>query len=189
MPIPAASVADDAPWADDMDAAAHAGLGQVPVTPGSEQAGFLVANADGKYAYSNPVTQNHHDNFALKAQIKAGHKLAGIFHTHPGKDSDGQIFSPHDIEVANQLKVPSYVLFLKDGTVRKYTPGKTQTYSYPMQGTSGVVSKGDEVPLPKPPPVVAAPPIDPGAALQQGLAGTLPPQPVNPLQGLQASTN
>lgn len=157
MPIPVATVADGSPWHDDLDTAAHKAFGQSPDMQKAEQAGFMVAGPDGKYAFSNPVTQNDHDNFALRAQIKAGHKLAGIYHTHPGKDTDGQVFSPHDIEVANQLKVPSYVMFLKDGSVRKYVPGKTPTYHMNLRGSNGTVADGDLVPAPPPPP----PPVTP----------------------------
>lgn len=159
MPIPAAAVPADSPWHDNLDTAAHKAFAQSPAMQKAEQAGFMVVGPDGKYAFSNSVTQNDHDNFALRAQIDRGHKLAGIYHTHPGKDTDGQVFSPHDIEVANQLKVPSYVMFLKDGSVRKYTPGKTPTYHMNLAGSNGTVADGDAVPAP-----VEAPPAAPPAA-------------------------
>jgi hypothetical protein len=177
MPIPAASVADDAAWHDSLDTAAHKAFSQSPAMQKAEQAGFMVVGPDGKYAFSNSVTQNDHDNFALRAQIAKGHKLAGIYHTHPGKDTDGQVFSPHDIEVANQLKVPSYVLFLKDGSVRRYTPGKTPTYHMNLFGSNGTVADGDSVPAPATPvaapPAAAVPPPDQPPAVQQQPA--LPP--------------
>jgi len=37
------------------------------------------------------------------------------------------IFLANDIEIAKQLAVPSYVQFLKNGSIRSYTTGKTNS--------------------------------------------------------------
>lgn len=124
--LPVTQLDPDAQWDGSLDAVAQKAL--LGLQSGAfEQAGVIYGNPDGKYAYSLPVTQHARDNFALKTQLENGMKMAGIWHTHPGDDDFGQVFSPRDIQVAEQLKVPSYVLFLKDHSIRKYVPGQTPT--------------------------------------------------------------
>lgn len=124
--LPVTQLDPDAQWDGSLDTVAQKALLGLP-SGNFEQAGVLYGNADGKYAYSLPVTQHARDSFALKAKMSNGMKMAGIWHIHPGDDDLGQVFSPRDIQVAEQLKVPSYVLFLKDHSIRKYVPGQTPT--------------------------------------------------------------
>lgn len=147
MKTPTTQWDPNAQWDASIDSSAHTALQGVPTTFG-EQAGILYSNADGQYSYSLPITTKDHDNFALRSQIPKGQKLAGIFHTHSGADDYAQYFSPRDIEVANQLKVPSYVLFQKDGSIRKYVPGQTPTHlmAYPGTHQQLKVSQGDALP-------------------------------------------
>jgi Domain of unknown function (DUF4329) len=116
-----------------------------------ERAGMLYAGSDGKYKYSTTITGSH-DNFALAATIPPGYKLAGIVHAHPGKDEDGQMFSPDDVQVANRLNLPSYVRFLNSGDTRKYVPGKTETKDFYPRGASypSKAAVGDPLELPQP---------------------------------------
>jgi len=82
--------------------------------------------------------------------------LSAIYHTHPGSDVNGQYFSPNDIAIAKQLAVPSYVQFLKDGSVRSYTAGKTQTQSLSTDGSRFAMTRvahGDPLILPPSMPV------------------------------------
>lgn len=131
---------------DDLDSAAQAfysGIG--PHDPKSEEAGVLYSDADGKYHYSIPTAQQD-DSFKLRAQQSAIQKLAGIFHTHPGADRDGQVFSPNDLAAANQLKVPSYVYFENAHDLRKFVPGVTKTHPMTIAGRIGEkVADGDPV--------------------------------------------
>jgi len=135
---------------DDMDTTAHATFGTLPDMDGIEHAGVIYKRPDGKFCGSTPVTQHLRDDFALQARMKKGDSLAGIYHVHPGTDDAGQVFSPHDIEVANQLKVPSYVFFQKDNSVRKYVPGATATRIMQLPGsrTGAKVADGEKVPPP-----------------------------------------
>lgn len=117
-------------------------------TPTGEQAAVIFQRPDGSHVYSTIAPQTDHDSFALRAQMPKGYKLSGIVHAHPGQDDQGQVFSPNDLNVANQLKVPSYIRFLKDNSIRKYTPGKTATQDYRMDGQvkslkTWQVAKGD----------------------------------------------
>lgn len=93
----------------------------------NEQAAAIIKRPDGTYGYSTVTPPQTETNFALRLQLPQGHALAGIVHNHPGTDSAGQVFSPDDINVANQLKVPSFIRFNKDSSIRQYIPGVTAT--------------------------------------------------------------
>lgn len=112
-----------------------------------ETAGVILHGPDGKYRYSTSVG-GRDDSFQLAAQIPKGHTLAAIVHTHPGADAAGQVFSPNDLKMAQQLKLPSYVRFLNDGSTRMYQPGKTATQNMPSGRFSIKVAKGDPLPPP-----------------------------------------
>lgn len=186
---PTAHLDPTSPQHQSLDLAAHGFRKTLKALDDSEQAGIIYKDANGQYRYSIPTTQSEHDSFALQAAVNKDQQIAGIFHTHPGTDDLGQVFSPDDLAVANQLKVPSYVLFLKDGSLRKYIPGQTPTQQMAKMGGSRVNTLATSRGEPVQPPPTSPFPLDPASALQQGLAGTLPPQPTNPLQGLQMSLN
>lgn len=152
--IPLAELDPQADWHPDADTAAMRAVASLGKSRGNERAGVLFKNPNGKFSYSSPVEQNR-DNFSLRVKPDPGHAIAGIFHTHPSNDQASQVFSPGDIDMANRLKVPSYVLFEKDGSVRKYVPGKTQTRDVAVSGSfkTQKVADGD--------PVTAAPALPP----------------------------
>ncbi len=132
--VPIAGQDPDANWDPSLDTSAIYALRRLDPKSATESAGVIYQNADGKYAGSIPVSQNLRDAFALRAQIPKGFKMAGIYHTHPSDDQDSQYFSPKDVQIAEQLKIPSYVLFQHDGSIRSYTPGKTATRRVSMPG-------------------------------------------------------
>lgn len=168
--IPSVALDPNSPSFATPDAAADAvskGFGKIPKY---EQAAILIQKPDGSYAYSTVAHQKDHDNFALQAAIPHGHKLAGIVHSHPGDDDNGQVFSPHDLDVADQLKVPSFVRFLKDDSVRSYTPGKTKTSFIKQAGTKLQSRVADGDPIAQIQPAPAPVPSQPAAApADQGL--------------------
>lgn len=127
---------------DSIDGAAHAFTQHISGEQNKEQSGTIFGMPDGKYLYSIPLPA-HENSFALSVKSNNQHKLVAIVHTHPGDDDLGQVFSPQDLEVANKLKLPSYVLFLKNGQLRRYTPGQTQTET--LGRTHLTVAKGDAV--------------------------------------------
>lgn len=126
------------------DEAAHGLAGAFDPKLNAEQAAIIMRCSDGSHKYSTIAPQLEHDNFALSAQIPQGCAISGIVHTHLGDDHDGQMFSPHDVAVANQLKVPSYIHFVSSGSMRKYVPGQTATSNY---GQWQQVAKGDPLQL------------------------------------------
>lgn len=172
--LPTSQVAADAQWYDSPEAAAHAATknGKADV----EQAGFIVSRADGKFAFSTPVTQRDHDNFAFRARIQPEHKLAGIYHNHPGNDPDADMFSPRDVSVANQLKIPSFIRVNSSGAVRRYTPGKSATFTAPGGGSredGRLASNGEIVPDPAAPqsaPTASAPAPSTSGMLSRAVA-------------------
>jgi hypothetical protein len=145
-PFPIVSPVAQGPVFDSLDQAAHEVSKDFGKQPSVEQSAALFKRSDGKYQYSNAVTNSDHDNFGMRVQFPQGVTLAGVVHSHPGNDELARYFSPNDLNIANQLKVPSYIRFLKDNSIRKYTPGQTAT-TY-MQGLGTHVSKGDALNLP-----------------------------------------
>ena len=79
-----------------------------------------------------------------------GWRLSGICHSHPSQDEAAHYFSPKDIEVATRLDVPSDLKFC-DGSIRRYTAGKTQTELYCAvvdgQQIAGYISHGEPLGL------------------------------------------
>lgn len=145
-PFPIVTPIDQGPTFESLDQAAHEVSKDFGKQPDIEQSAALFKRADGRYQYSPAVTNSDHDNFGMRVQMPQGTSLAGIVHSHPGSDALGQYFSPNDLSVANQLKVPSYIRFLKDDSIRKYTPGQTSTAYLPGLGSH--VSRGDALNLP-----------------------------------------
>lgn len=144
------------PQFDSLDEAAHALHGTIDKTnrgSTTEQAAVVLHMPNGKYQYSTVVPQVTRDTFALRVRLPHGASIAGIYHTHPGDDSLGQVFSPADLETAQRLNVPSYVTFLKDGSIRKFVPGVTKITTI-GDGTREWrrAAVGDPLTLPTPPP-------------------------------------
>lgn len=137
---------EQSPLFDNLDQAAHEVCAGFDKKSKVEQSAALFKRADGKYAYSAPVTNEDHDNFGMRVQLPKGVMLAGVVHSHLGTDELGQYFSPNDISIAHQLNVPSYICFARDNSVRRYTPGQTSTFNLRGYGTH--VSKGDPLNLP-----------------------------------------
>lgn len=138
---------------DSVQEAARATLRGIKGKDLQEHAGVILKDPSGKYYATDPTVSAIHDQFALKVQLQKGWSIAGVYHTHPGADQLGQYFSPNDLNVANQLKVPSYIRFLKDDSIRSYTPGQTSTrrIDYPGSPFGLHVAKGDPVADPPPP--------------------------------------
>lgn len=117
------------------------------LTKDSEQAAVVIRRPDGTYGYSTVAPQQTHDSFALRAGIPKEYSLAGIVHSHPGTDAIAGVFSPQDLQVAESLKVPSFIRFNNDNSLRQYVPGTTKTQQTFIDGSKfGVKSAlGDPV--------------------------------------------
>jgi len=130
---------------DDIDSAANAFYGSIgDYDHKAEQSGAIYSDHDGKYHYSVPMAQAD-DNFKMRVAQNENAKLAAIFHTHPDA-SQSMLFSPQDVQVAQQLKVPSYIHFEHDGSLKKYIPGVTPVTRESVGSSLGAkVSKGELV--------------------------------------------
>lgn len=145
-PFPAVAPINNSPAFDSLDQAAHEVSRDFGKQPKIEQSAALFQRPDGKFSYSAAVTNADHDTFGMRVQLPKGTALAAIVHSHPGTDDLGQYFSTNDIDIANQLKVPSYIRFLRDDSIRKYVPGQTSTTNLRGYGTH--VATGDALNLP-----------------------------------------
>lgn len=136
-------------WVPDLDTAVSQALARLKLQQNAEQAGAIFQNTAGLYGYSLPITMRDRDNFAFDVKSGGDQKLAAFWHTHPAdmRGDDSGFFSPNDLSVANQLNIPSYIKFLADGSLRRYTPKKTHTLTRRVAGsmTPIRVSRGDEV--------------------------------------------
>lgn len=144
QPFPIVTLDGNAPTYDSLDQAAHEISKNFAQQPQIEQSAALFKTPAG-YQTSAVVTNSDHDNFGMRVQLPQGVTLAGIIHGHPGNDELAGYFSPNDINVANQLKVPSYIRFLSDNSLRRFTPGQTKI-NY-MMGAK--VARGDGIKLPE----------------------------------------
>ena len=143
--------------------AAIAALNALPHIKAGEHAGVILKGPDGKYYATAPI-MTAQDDFQLHVPIQKGWSMAGIYHNHPGSDGLAQYFSPGDIQMADKLKVPSYIRFSADNVIRGYMPGQTKLDvrlpnedGDPMDAAR--VTRGEQVyPIVQPTaPVVAAP--------------------------------
>ena len=135
-------------WSTDKDAIAIQALMRLPAN-GKEQAGAIFKNSKGEWCYSTPTTSQHHDTFEFKIKNSPEAKFDGLYHTHPAgaKEQDiNALFSANDITTADQLKKDSYIRALVDGSIRKYTPGVSNTdrTAYDLS-QSGKTSKGTDI--------------------------------------------
>lgn len=132
----------------------------------NEQAAVIFRRPDGQLVYSTVAPQTLHDQFALRAQMPRGYQIAGIVHNHLGGDWQGQQFSPEDLATASRMNVPSYIRFTQNNSIRKFTPGKTQTSTMGDKLNQKKIAYGDPVdayqdPPPSPLQVAASSVSDP----------------------------
>lgn len=167
-PPPKVKIDPNSPVFDTVDAAADARSRDFSSNP-NEQIAVVVRRPDGKYVYSG-TAPGRNDSSSLTALLPKGHTLAGIVHSHPGQEQSAGVFSPGDIATAGALKLPSYVRFGHDNSIRKFVPDKTKTTilagADPEQGVLRV-SYGDPLDLPQTaaPPAPTQPPADQGQSV------------------------
>lgn len=162
----------NSPAFDSPDDAADAVSKSFGSTPDQEQAALIFRRPDGKNVYST-TSVHAHDEFEMHAQVPKGYALSGIVHSHPTGDDTRQFFSPPDLAVAKQLKVPSYIRFNNDASIKKFEAGKTREQPYYPNGlaggAAGIGSKGDPLDAPKQAQA-------PAPAAQNAPASAAPPQ-------------
>lgn len=87
-------------------------------------------------------------NDELRVSIPRGDSVAGLFHTHTIQSAKN--FSPTDIDVADSMKLPSYMGHVPSGVLQVYNPsGKL--------GARTSVVPDPPAPTVPPPPVQQAP--------------------------------
>lgn len=89
-----------------------------------EYAGAVIQHSDGSLAITEPSKATE-TSFRLHVTLLAGDKLLAIYHSHPGREIESQVFSTDDIEIADKLHVDSFVFFEKTQELRVYHPNIT----------------------------------------------------------------
>jgi proteasome lid subunit RPN8/RPN11 len=86
--------------------------------------GGVLLERDGKFYYTIAGTSKDPTHFDIRVGFTSQYRLAGIYHTHPGKEDTSRWFSPEDVRVAGVLRVPSYIgVQFEGGAVRKFVTG------------------------------------------------------------------
>lgn len=145
--IPVATLDATCVWSPSKDKAALQALAKLP--PGRrEYAAALYAREglDGllEYCHSVPIAGSGHD-FSFRTDPRDGNRLAGIVHTHPGKEKSANHFSPGDVSTADRLNQTSYIRANETGEVRRYDPGESARTPHGDARTTrqaGLTSKG-----------------------------------------------
>jgi hypothetical protein len=109
---------------DSVESAATAGLRSINDRSTEFGGGVLYNPQTKKYAYTVPTGDGNGEHFSARIQVPQGYQLQGLFHSHP-TGADSTAFSNDDINMANQLKMPSYILPYADNKIRRFDPGKT----------------------------------------------------------------
>lgn len=88
--------------------------------------GGCLYKSDGRYYYTMPVTDGDSSAFSASCELYPNDRFSGIYHNHPSGSEIG--FSGHDINVAKQYGVTSYIAIMERGTreIVKYVPGQTR---------------------------------------------------------------
>jgi proteasome lid subunit RPN8/RPN11 len=105
-----------------------------------EYGGLLFAVGDC-HAYSAPQTSGDSHNVTIRALKPAGATLAGIYHTHTGRDGQRiHEFSQNDVRVQAAMRVPSFIGVVSTGEV--YVLTKTPNKSRRTSVTGDVPVRG-----------------------------------------------
>lgn len=135
-----------------------------------EVGGGIVFNPQTQqYAYTTPAGMSNDAHFGARVQFATPWQLDSIYHSHPAGPRS-TVFSQDDLDVAQRLGVPSYILTRYDNKVRVFDPASSPIVKSP----DGNFAHGDVVD--ETPPAAAAP-ADPAAAKQ--LAQALLQKPTN----------
>lgn len=152
MPRPNVSrLADnDAGSYESAEAAAVAALGALRSGDKHvERGGGILYNAQTqKYAFTQPVGQLDDAHFSASIAVPQGWQLKSIYHSHP-EGPQSTIFSGDDVAMAQQLKIPSYILAHYDNKIRVFDPATSAVTR--SAGTSSSIGSLVDEPAPSPP--------------------------------------
>lgn len=130
--------------------AALAALSKIDPMLGYELGGLVWQEPDGRYYHSDPAGNEKTRKFEVRVRIPKGSKPTALYHGHPAEgdhDTEGELFSPDDVDVANNMKIQSYIKAMASGNIRRYEPGVSKTKAAPRAGSAtggrGRVSEGE----------------------------------------------
>lgn len=184
---PASTLADgDLGTYDTAQAAAIAGLRSIKETTSEYGGGVLYNPGTKKYSYTQPVGQGDGSHFGARIAVPQGWQLDSIYHTHP-KGPQSSVFSMDDVNMAQQLNKPSYILPLADNTIRKFDPSDSESNHVVRKGFDPSASYAPGVPIYEGPAIDGTPKAHPGTVLvakqptdQWGRPIYSPPAPASP---------
>jgi hypothetical protein len=129
-------VANEAPSSTLDKAAIQALRSAIKVSTVVEEAGALYT-LGGKFYYTSAASNSDEAHFAIRIGFPQGAKLVALYHTHPNHENN-DMFSPNDVNIANQMHVISYVGVLTQSTshIIKYIPGVSKMGSCARCGGS-----------------------------------------------------
>jgi len=111
------------------DEAAVSALNKIS-EPRYEMGGVVYRDKYGNYSYSDPQGDERTGKFKAEASIPKSATPVAIYHSHPGYGNEADLaenFSTDDVNVANKLKMLSYIRAMDSGNIRKFEPGVTST--------------------------------------------------------------
>ncbi len=111
-----------------------------------ETGGVIYKNGQGYYSFSEPKGSEDVGHFMAEARIPKSATPAAIYHSHPGYGADEKMaenFSPDDIDVANKMKLLSYIRAMSSGNIKKFEPGKTKIESVGSGARRQNLASGD----------------------------------------------
>lgn len=101
------------------DSAARAALKAAVRVSKQYEVGGLVIQCGEWFAYTDPVTNRSTVRVHYRYEFPSECKIAALYHTHPHGE-DAKLLSPTDQRNILTLKVPSYILAVKDRQVVTY---------------------------------------------------------------------
>lgn len=81
------------------------------ITSGQECAGAIYETRDGQYHVTEPTLSPNDRHFTIRVRMPKDAHIVALWHTHDVAPNS-ELFSQDDINTANALNVPSYVLVL-----------------------------------------------------------------------------
>lgn len=144
MDLPYAVLDPSCVWDPDINRVASGILAKIAHIKNNEVGGVLYKNEAGEYCYSAPLTSRSNQNIQYKVRVPKGLSVAGMYHTHPDTIPEkGGMFSPEDVEMADALKVPSYILSQRSGDINRYAPGDKTRVNLNGKRKDGFTAEGN----------------------------------------------
>jgi len=104
----------------DLQDCARAALAAAVQVGGDDEAGgALFQSADGLCHYTIPVTQHIPTGVDYRVAVPRNSKMLALYHDHPGTAAP-HFFSAPDLNLANRMHLPMYVLVVREGVVMTY---------------------------------------------------------------------